>query len=145
MTPTIDALARQWFEQVWNQGNEAAIDRMLAPDGRVHGLGGEMVGPDGFKPMWRTFRAAFSDLHVTVERTIVDGDTCVAQVRVRGRHTGDALGAPASGRQVIIDGVTILRSDGDQFVEGWNVFDFLGMYQQLGWVANPVLPVAGVG
>ena len=145
MRPTTDEMARQWFEQVWNQGNEEAIDRMLAPDGRIHGLGGEMVGPDGFKPMWRTFRSAFSDLHVTVERTIVDGDTCVAQVRVRGRHTGDALGAPASGRQIIIDGVTILRSDGDQFVEGWNVFDFLGMYQQLGWVANPVMPVAGVG
>ena len=145
MRPTTDEMARQWFEQVWNQGNEEAIDRMLAPDGRIHGLGGEMVGPGGFKPMWRTFRSAFSDLHVTVERTIVDGDTCVAQVRVRGRHTGDALGAPASGRQIIIDGVTILRSDGDQFVEGWNVFDFLGMYQQLGWVANPVMPVAGVG
>lgn len=145
MAPKPDDLTRQWFEQVWNQGDESAIDRMLAPDAKVHGLGGGMVGPDGFKPMWRTFRAALSDLHVTVVRTIVDGDTCVAQVRVSGRHTGDALGGPASGRRIEVEGVTIARMKGGQLVEGWNVFDFLGMYQQLGWVPNPVLPAAPVG
>ena len=142
MTPTPDDLTRQWFEQVWNQGNEAAIDRLLAPDARILGLGGAMVGRDGFKQMWRTFRTAFPDLQVTVERTFVDGDTCIAQCRVRGRHAGDALGGPATDRPIDIAGVAIIRASGDQLVEGWNVFDFLGMYQQLGWVANPVLPVA---
>jgi predicted ester cyclase len=145
MRPTPDELTREWFEQVWNGGDETAIDRLLAPDAKVHGLGGPMVGPDGFKPMWRTFRAAFADLHVTVERTFVDGDICVAQCRVRGRHAGDALGGPATGREIEIEGVTITRSKGDQLVEGWNVFDFLGMYQQIGWIPNPVLPAAGVG
>ena len=24
--------------------------------------------------------------------------------------------------------------------QGWNTFDFLTMYQQLGWVRNPPLP-----
>lgn len=142
MTPTPDDLTRQWFEQVWNQGNEAAIDRLLAPDARILGLGGAMVGRDGFKQVWRTFRTAFPDLQVTVERTFVDGDTCIAQCRVRGRHAGDALGGPATDRPIDIAGVAIIRASGDQLVEGLNVFDFLGMYQQLGWVANPVLPVA---
>ena len=145
MTPTPDSLTREWFEQVWNQGNEDAIDRLLAADARIHGLGGAMVGPDGFKPMWRTFRATFSELQITVERTMVDGDTTMAHVRVRGRHTGSALGGPASGRPIDIEGVTITRSSGDQLVEGWNVFDFLGMYQQLGWVSNPVQPGALAG
>ncbi len=145
MTPTPDSLTREWFEQVWNQGKEEAIDRLLAADARVHGLGGPMVGPEGFKAMWRTFRAAFADLHVTVERTFVDGDTCIAQCRVRGRHAGDALGGPATDRTIEISGVTITRSQDHQLVEGWNVFDFLGMYQQIGWVSNPVLPVAAVG
>ena len=138
-----DALQRQWFEEVWNQGREDAIDRMLAPDAELHGMvTGPMRGPEAFKGMWRTFRAAFDDLHVTVERTIVSGDTCVAQVRVRGRHVGDALGGPASGRTIEVAGVTISRSNGTQFVEGWDYYNFLGMYQQLGWLANPVRPPA---
>jgi hypothetical protein len=34
--------------------------------------------------------------------------------------------------------VTIFRVRDGKLVEGWNVFDFLTMYQQMGWVGNPV-------
>jgi hypothetical protein len=27
-----------------------------------------------------------------------------------------------------------------KLVEGWNVFDFLTMYQQIGWAATPLVP-----
>ena len=141
MPATPDALTRQWFEEVWNQGREDTIDRLLATDATLHGMGPvELKGPADFKVMWRMFRAAFADLHITVERTIVSGDTCVAQCRVRGRHAGDALGGPATGREIDIEGVTITRTNGSQCVEGWDYFDFLGLYQQIGWVANPLVP-----
>jgi len=35
----------------------------------------------------------------------------------------------------------MLRVQDGRIVEGWNAFDFLTMYQQLGWVGNPVAPV----
>ena len=35
----IRALSRRWFEEVWNRGNDAVIDAMLAPDALVWGLG----------------------------------------------------------------------------------------------------------
>ncbi|MEO5894159.1 MAG: nuclear transport factor 2 family protein [Vicinamibacterales bacterium] len=64
MTPTPDSLTRQWFQEVWNEGREDAIDRLLAPDAIVHGLGGSdaapMRGPEAFKPVFRTFREARS-------------------------------------------------------------------------------------
>ena len=34
-----DALARRWFKEVWVDGDEAAIDRLLHPQALVHGLG----------------------------------------------------------------------------------------------------------
>jgi len=36
--------------------------------------------------------------------------------------------------------MTITRVEGDRIVEGWNTFDFLTMYQQMGWVSNPPVP-----
>ena len=36
--------------------------------------------------------------------------------------------------------MTILRAENGQIVEGWNCFDFMTMYQQIGWLPNPVLP-----
>ena len=38
-------------------------------------------------------------------------------------------------------GVCIARVSDGRLVEGWNVFDFLTMYQQIGWVDTPPLPM----
>jgi predicted ester cyclase len=47
-------------------------------------------------------------------------------------HGGDGLGMAATGRTAIISGICIARVENDQIVEGWNSFDFLSLYQQLG-------------
>ena len=39
MPSDITALARRWFEEVWNRRNVNAIGEMLAADGVIHGLG----------------------------------------------------------------------------------------------------------
>ena len=86
------------------------------------------------------FREAFGDLKIDIERIFVDGDICVAHCRVRGRHVGRALGGEPTRQPVDFQGITITRSKNGMLVEGWNVFDFLTMYQQIGWVPNPIAP-----
>ncbi len=144
MTPTPEAVTRQWFKEVWDEGNEQAIDRLMAPDGQVFGLSGPggppLNGPAAFKPLFHTFREALGDLEIIIERTTVDGDFCTAYCRVKGRHVGHAFGGAPTGRPVDFNGITITRVRDGQLVEGWNVFDFLTMYQQIGWIGNPVLP-----
>jgi predicted ester cyclase len=133
-------LIRAWFREVWDEGSEEAIDRLLAPHTRMYGLAGaEIVGPEQFKPYFRTMRAAFGDLEIKVLRTLVEGDTVAAHCRVTARHIGESLGAP-TGNPVQFEGMTIVRAENGKLVEGWNCFDFLSMYQQLGWVPNPVGP-----
>jgi predicted ester cyclase len=143
MTP--DALVRAWFHEVWDVGDESAIDRLMAADAKVHGLSGPdgptvMIGPPAFKPFFRTMRAALGDLEVEVVRTVVQGDTVAAHCHVIARHVGDTLGGPPTGRPVEFWGITIARVANGKLVEGWNVFDFLSLYQQLGWVKAPVAP-----
>ena len=142
MTP--DAVVREWFRVVWDEGREDAIDRFMPAHARVHGLGGPgqppMTGPEPFKQVFRTFRQALGDLEIAVERTVVEGDMCAAYCRVKGRHVGDALGGAPTNRPVEFTGIAITRVQNDQIVEGWNCFDFLTMYQQIGWVKNPPLP-----
>jgi hypothetical protein len=65
-------LLRRCFEEVWNQGSESAIDELLAPDGRIHGLGEAGVvaeGPAGFKPFWAQLCATFPTRRFEVEVT----------------------------------------------------------------------------
>jgi predicted ester cyclase len=144
MPPTPDDVVRQWFKEVWDEGQEAAIDRLVAADAKVWGLTGPgglpLAGPGGFKPVFHTFREALGDLQIVIERTVVEGDVCTAHFLVKGRHVGRALGGEPTGRPVEFHGVTIARVRDGQLVEGWNVIDFLAMYQQIGWVTNPVAP-----
>jgi steroid delta-isomerase-like uncharacterized protein len=136
-----DALVRAWFHEVWDEGREEAIDRLMAADAIVHGLGEQVLrGPEAFKPFFHTMREALGDLEVKVERTIVQGDMVAAHCHVIARHVGESLGGPASGKTVDFYGITIARVVEGQLIEGWNVFDFLRMYQQMGWVKEPVLP-----
>jgi len=139
--PTPDAVVRAWFKEVWDEGNEDAIDRLADPNCIIHGLGGPgappMRGTAPFKALFRTFRQALGDLEISVERTVTEGETCAAYCRVKGRHVGDALGTPVTGHPVEFNGVSITIVRNGRIVEGWNCFDFLTMYQQFGWVKNP--------
>jgi len=140
MSAAPEAVMREWFQQVWNERRAEAIDRLMAPDAVVHGLGAAPIsGPTAFKPFHQTLCAAFDKLNVEVVQTVTEGNRVTALCRVTGRHVGGALGGPATGRSVDFWGTTIGRIENGQIVEGWNTFDFLTMYQQIGWVPTPVV------
>jgi predicted ester cyclase len=37
-------------------------------------------------------------------------------------------------------GMCMLKVEDGKIVEGWNCFDMLSMYQQIGWVGTPPIP-----
>jgi steroid delta-isomerase-like uncharacterized protein len=124
-----------WFERVWNQGDEAAIDDLFAKTAISHGLpGGDIVGSAAFKPFAKKFRSAIPNIKITILRSVTEGNSCAAFCEVVGTHTGDHLGFSATGSPVHFTGTVFVRVENGQIQEGWNSFDFLTFYQQLGHV-----------
>jgi len=124
-----------WFTRVWNQGDESAIDELYAANAIAHGLPGasrQGQGPDAFKPFFRTFRSAFPNIHIEVTHCVCEGDLCTVHCEVTGTHTGDGLGVAPTNRSVRFTGMTMARVTNGQIQEGWNSYDFLTLYQQLG-------------
>ena len=128
-------LVHEWFEQVWNRGDVAAINRLMAPDAVIHGLrepgGAHPNGRDSFIPFFHKFRDAFPDLQIVVEDAIVEGDKIACRCTVRGTHRGHTLGFAATLKPVEFTGMCIIRVRDGQIVEGWNNFDFATMSTQL--------------
>jgi predicted ester cyclase len=128
-------ILERWFEEVWNQGQEAKIDEMLAPAIRGHGL----TTPDGdtvedisaFKSFYRGFRSAFSDIRVDVQETVTEGDKTVARCLVRAVNTGAFRGHPPTGKRVEFTGICLVHVREGRIAESWNNFDFETMSQQL--------------
>ena len=136
MSAKPDAVAREWFEQVWNKGSEAAIERLLASNAVMHGLptpdGKPVSGPAAFKPFWQTFRSAFPDIRIEVVKTVTEGDYVVAHCHVLGNHLGAGLAIAATQRHIDMWGMGMARVQDGKIVEAWNCFDFMSLYQQIG-------------
>ena len=92
------AIARRFYEEVWNQRREAAIDELMAPDlvGKMEG--GDVAGPAQFKQMRQELLQAFPDLNLTVEDVIEEGDKVVVRWSVIGTHRGPLAGTPPTNR-----------------------------------------------
>ena len=96
-------------------------------------------GPEGFKPFFRTFRSAFPNIRVEITHAISEGELGVVHCRVTATHTGDGLGMAGTNRSVEFTGMTMARVVDGRIQEGWNSYDFMGMFHQLG--LEPPQPV----
>lgn len=131
MTDLDRGLGTRWFEEVWNKGRRAAIVEMLAPNAVLHEGDRDSVGPEGFYEFFDRLNAAFSEFQVTVHDTFAEGDRECVRWSCSCKHTGDALGMPATHKTVRVTGISIVRISDGRMVEGWQNWDMLGMLEQI--------------
>lgn len=135
MSNTYPTLQHEWFNEVWNLGNEGAIDDLCVEDVVGHGLvddTGETVrSREGFKQFFRSFKSAFPDIHVEVLDTVSEGDRIVALCKVDATHTGGGFLIEPTGRRVSFTGMCMVKVREGRIAESWNSFDFLTLVQQI--------------
>lgn len=135
------ATVRRFTEEGWNQGNVAVFDELNAPNWVYHDPGFPDVRTlEDYKSWVTETRGAFPDLHFTIEDLVAEGDQVVVRWTARGTNTGDIvtpMPLPATGRQVTITGISIVRFAGGKGVEVWDQSDSLGLFQQLGLIPAP--------
>ena len=127
------------IEEAMNKGNLAAVDEMVAADAIEHdpAFPGQAPGAEGMKQLVTMFRSAFPDLHAHVEDLIAEGDKVVGRMVSHGTHKGDFMGIPATGKEISISEIHIVRIAGGKMVEHWGIADNMAMMQQLGVVPTP--------
>jgi predicted ester cyclase len=135
------ATVRRAIEEGWNQGQVAIFDELNDPNFLYHDPGAPGVRTNEDYKRWVTERlSAFSNLHVTIEDLVTDQDEVAMRWPIRGAHTGDLLTPmplPATGKQVTVSGITLVRLAFGKGVEVWSQGDTLGFLQQLGVIPAP--------
>jgi steroid delta-isomerase-like uncharacterized protein len=134
MTEANKAITRRSVEEIFNEGRLEVADELYAPDfvGYDPALPEPMKGPEGIKQQAAGYRAASSDLRVTIDDEIAEGERVVTRWTARGTHDGELFGIPATGKQTTVTGMTIDRVVDGRIVESWNNWDTFGLLQQLG-------------
>jgi steroid delta-isomerase-like uncharacterized protein len=140
------ASASRFLEEVINRGNVSVVDELSGANFVDHQAPpGVPPTNEGIKTFIRMFRAAFPDLHYTLEDSIAEGDRVVQRTTAHGTMKGDFMGMPASGKSATWSEIHITRYENGKAVEHWAVVDQLGMLAQLGFAQAPGQAVGAAG
>ncbi len=132
------AIARRYIEELWTKGDLALADELIAADFVNHSPApGETPDREGIKQGVTAFQTGFSDFQFMIEDLIAEGDKVVIPQTFRGTHTGEFAGAPATGKEITMTVIVILRIEGGKIVDRWANVDELGFLIQLGVIAPP--------
>jgi predicted ester cyclase len=128
----------------------AAVDRLNAgdvdgyvtalyhPHARFHGFPPAFGDDrDGIRDFFRALVAAVPDARIAAEDLIAAGDRVTVRFRLTGTHHGDLFGAAGSGQALDVEGITVVRFEGDLVAERWNRLDDLTLLTQLGILPAP--------
>jgi steroid delta-isomerase-like uncharacterized protein len=137
-------LSRRIFEEVWNNRNLAAIDELLAANYVHHDPQTPQFpnGPEGYKLLVSHYLKAFPDCHFAIDQELQDGNVAVTHWTVSGTHRGDLPVLAATGKTFSVSGISIARATDGKLVESWNIWDALGMMQQLGGISAAAVRAA---
>jgi len=121
------------WDEIMNHGkidliNETNFDENIT----LITLPENVVGIQGFKDYYQNYLTGFSDITFTIIDAFGQGDKIVKHWNFKGTHSGEFFGIPASGKNVNIDGVTLVKMKDGKIAQEQDFLDNLSFYQQLG-------------
>lgn len=130
---------RRMNDEVWAESNLDLVDEYVAEDYVEHNTASpeEIHGPEGYKENVRMLRGGFSNVEVTTEHLVAEGDKVCNHYTITATHDGEFMGIEPTGNEVSVSGMAIARFEDGKLVEDWSVIDVMGLMVQLGVVEPP--------
>lgn len=131
--PDLRTLLDRYIEAVWNQGNPAAVTDFITPGYERHlSATAPPLDAEGQLRRLKGIQAAFPDATITVEDTVISGDFIAFRSVMRGTHQGEFMGIPATGREIEVGLLDLIRVEDGRFAEQWGGPDLFDLVRQIG-------------
>jgi len=134
MSESNKELVRRFMQRI-DTGDPAILEEFISPDYNDHNPPPFPDLPPGLAGSRKAFGdalAAFSDFAHVIDDQIAEGDKVVTRITARGKHTGNFLGIPPTGKEVTMTGIAVHRIANGKIVEHWGQIDAMGLFQQIG-------------
>ncbi|PZO19370.1 MAG: ester cyclase [Leptolyngbya foveolarum] len=130
------AVALRFLNEGWGTRPnwECIWDAIVAPE-VVHHFNSDpnpIVGLADNKTFNSMLFQGFPAIEHTLEAMVAEDDKVVYRTALNGRHTGEFLGMPPTGKTAQINDFTMLRIVEGKIVEWWYDCNLLALMQQLG-------------
>jgi steroid delta-isomerase-like uncharacterized protein len=94
----------------------------------------DIVGIDSAKAYYANYLTGFSNIQFIIKDVFGQGDKLVKHWEFKGKHTGTFSGIPATGKDVDVEGATLVKMRGGKIAEEQDFFDNYEFMKQLGLV-----------
>lgn len=132
-----DTCNQLWWAAKWDQAKAECYAANVTSETVGSGMP-VASGPDAMVAEGQMWHAAISEMALSQEVVLVNGNTIVALSRYTGKQTGPLMGAPASGKPVGIYGVEVTEATPDGKVSAMRgYFDIPTLLGQIGASKNP--------
>jgi steroid delta-isomerase-like uncharacterized protein len=125
------ALVRQFIERVFERGEMAAVDELVADDFVPHTYPGT-TDREGLKRAMGRVSQGLADARFTIEDVLAEGDLVAVRLTSGATQVGEFMGMRPTGKRYEIEEIHIFRVADGRISEHWHQFDQLGMMRQLG-------------
>jgi predicted ester cyclase len=137
MNPEHNKAAKRRYVDAFNAGNLDVFDELFAPNYVLHVPGApDIEGPGALKEMVAGSLESLSDVALTVEDMVAEGDRVATRWTLTALHTGDFMGVAPTTRRITIRGMIMDRFVDGRVVEAWDSFDAYGVLTQLGAIPS---------
>jgi uncharacterized protein len=92
----------------------------------------DVIGIDSARALYANYVNGFSNIRFTIVDVFGQGDKLVKHWKFKGKHTGTFFGIPATGKDVDVEGATLVKMRRGKIAEEQDFFDNLLFMQQLG-------------
>jgi steroid delta-isomerase-like uncharacterized protein len=134
MATSDEAVVRRFYEEMNNDRKLDLAGELFTNDHEFHDPQVPTAqGPQGVADSVRVYQESV-DGHWQIEDLFSAGDKVVVRWTGSGTHNGELNGIPPTGKPIKVDAITIHRMAGGKIAETWEVWDTLGLLQQIGVV-----------
>ena len=138
------ATSRRGIEEAFNRGNLSVIDEDTTEDF----VGHDPLTGDGDSEASKLaiggYRAAFPDIHITIEDIFAADDKVVVRWSGQGTFENEFMGLkPTHEEGDPIRGITIDRYEGGKIAESWTHWDTLTLMRNVGAIPEQAAASAG--
>jgi steroid delta-isomerase-like uncharacterized protein len=129
----IEMYTRTWDEIINHGKLDMFNDSNFTTDVVMHAHP-DVVGIDSARAMYANYVNGFSNIKFTIIDVFGQGDKLVKHWDFKGKHTGTFFGIPATGKDVDVEGVTLVKMRGGKIAEEQDFFDNYTFMKQLGLI-----------
>lgn len=121
------------WDKIVNEGNLDLIDeKFFDKNITLVTQPKNIVGIEAFKAYYKNYLVGFSEIKFTVVDAFGQDDRIVKHWRFEGKHTGIFFGIPPTGKNVNVEGVTLVKMKNGKVIQEQDFMDNLEFMNQLG-------------